>query len=51
MVLTCDRSGIPCLLIKTVSDGLTQGGQDFGAALAETSRICLEVTDRIIREL
>ena len=51
VVLTCDRSHIPCLLIKTVSDGLTQGGQDFGAALAQTSRICLEVADRIIREL
>ena len=51
VVLTCDRSGVPCLLIKTVSDGLTQGGEDFGEALARTSEICLEVADRIIREL
>ena len=51
VVLTCDRSGIPCLLIKTVSDGLTQGGEDFGTALAHTSALCLEVADRIIREL
>ncbi len=51
VVLTCDRAGVPCLLIKTVSDGLTQGGQDFGAALAETSALCLEVADKIIREL
>ena len=51
VVLTCDRSGVPCLLIKSVSDGLTQGGEDFGTALAATSELCLEVTDRIIREL
>ena len=51
VVLTCDRAGIPCLLIKTVSDGLTQGGEDFGTALQHTSELCLEVADRIIREL
>ena len=51
VVLTCDRSGVPCLLIKTVSDGLTQGGEDFGTALGHTSALCLEVADRIIREL
>ena len=51
VVLTCDRASIPCLLIKTVSDGLTQGGEDFGTALQHTSELCLEVADRIIREL
>ncbi len=51
VVLTCDRCGVPCLLIKTVSDGLTQGGEDFGTALAATSALCLETADRIIREL
>ncbi len=51
VVLTCDRAGVPCLLIKTVSDGLTQGGEDFGTALQHTSALCLEVADRIIREL
>ncbi len=51
VVLTCNRSQVPCLLIKTVSDGLTQGGEDFGTALAHTSELCLEVADRIIKEL
>ena len=51
IVLTCDRAEIPCLLIKTVSDGLTQGGEDFGTALGHTSALCLEVADKIIREL
>ena len=51
VVLTCNRAGVPCLLIKTVSDGLTQGGEDFGTALQHTSELCLEVADKIIREL
>ena len=51
VVLTCNRSGVPCLLIKTVSDGLMGGAEEFGAALARTSALCLEVADRIIREL
>ncbi len=51
VVLTCNRSGVPCLLIKTVSDGLMGGAEEFGVALARTSELCLEVTDRIIREL
>ena len=51
VVLTCNRSGVPCLLIKTVSDGLMGGAEDFGTALQHTSELCLEVADRIIREL
>ena len=51
IVLTCDRAGVPCLLIKTVSDGLLGGGEEFGAALQHTSELCLEVADKIIREL
>lgn len=51
VVLTCNRSGVPCLLIKTVSDGLLGGAEEFGVALARTSELCLEVADKIIREL
>lgn len=51
VVLTCRRSGVPCLLIKTVSDGLAGGAEEFGVALRHTSELCLEVADRIIREL
>ena len=51
VVLTCNRSGVPCLLIKTVSDGLMGGAEDFGTAVRHTSELCLAVADRIIREL
>jgi len=51
VVLTCNRAGVPCLLIKTVSDGLMGGAEDFATALAHTSELCLSVADTIIREL
>ena len=51
VVLTCNRCGIPCLVIKTVSDGITGGAEEFYAEVQRTSALCLEVTDRIIREL
>ena len=51
VVLTCDRQRIPCLLIKTVSDGITGGAEEFNRELGRSAGICLEIADRIIREL
>ena len=51
VVLTCHRSGVPCLLIKTVSDGIDGGGEEFYAEVRRSAELCLEITDRIIREL
>ena len=51
VVLTCTRCGVPCLLIKTVSDGITGGAEEFNRELERSSGICLEIADRIIREL
>ena len=51
VVLTCHRCGVPCLLIKTVSDSIDGGAEEFYAEVRRTSAICLEITDRIIRDL
>lgn len=51
IVLTCNRSGVPCLLIKTVSDGIEGGAEEFYAELERSASLCLAVADRIIREL
>ena len=51
VVLTCNRNKIPCLLIKTVSDSLTGGAKEFLTELQDTSAVCLEIADRLIREL
>lgn len=51
IVLTCRRAGVPCLAIKTVSDGITGGAEEFNRELARSSELCLAVTDAIIRSL
>lgn len=51
VVLTCSRRGVPCLLIKTVSDALSGGAEEFQRELERSATLCLEVADRIIREL
>lgn len=51
VVLTCNRSGVPCLLIKTVSDGIEGGAEEFNAELQRSAALCLAVADKIIRAL
>ena len=51
VVLTAKRCGVPCLLIKAVSDGITGGAEEFAREIGNSSKICLEVADRIIRSL
>ncbi len=51
VLLTCRRSGIPSLIIKAVSDGLTGGGKEYYEALQECADLALSVTDRVIRGL
>ena len=49
IALTCHRSKVPFLMIKTVSDGIEGGAEEFYAELQRTSAMCLDITDRIIR--
>lgn len=51
IVYTCRRNGVPCLLIKAVSDSLTGGGREFMTELSRVSGICFDVTDRVIKAL
>ncbi|MCR5089553.1 MAG: 5'-methylthioadenosine/S-adenosylhomocysteine nucleosidase [Oscillospiraceae bacterium] len=51
ILLCCHRCGVPCLMIKAVSDGLTGGGKEYYEALQESASLCLSVTDTIIRRL
>ena len=51
IVLTCDRCGVPCLLIKTVSDGITGGAEEFLKEISRSADICLEITDEIMAVL
>lgn len=51
IALTCRRAGVPFLLVKAVSDGLNGGAAEFHAELERCSALCLDLTDRIIREI
>lgn len=48
IVLTCNRNKVPCLLIKTVSDSISGGAEEFFSAVNESARICMEITHKII---
>lgn len=51
IVLTCNRCGVPCLLIKTVSDAVTGGAEEFRSQVGESAALCLEIADKLIRGL
>lgn len=51
IVLTCNRSRVPCLLIKAVSDSITGGAQEFWNTVGEAAAVCLEIADRIMEEV
>ena len=49
IVLTCERNGVDCLLIKAVADSLTGRGKEFFDALNDASDACFELVDKIIK--
>ena len=51
IALTCNRCGVPFLSVKTVSDSIDGGGDEFYRAVAGSSEICLEITENIIKGL
>ncbi|MGL5558118.1 MAG: 5'-methylthioadenosine/S-adenosylhomocysteine nucleosidase [Paraclostridium dentum] len=48
IILTCNKNKIPCLLIKTVSDSITGGVNEFKNSINESARICIEITNKIL---
>lgn len=48
IALTAMRAGVPCLVIKTVSDSVEGGAEEFGRELARSSAVCIDIADRII---
>ena len=48
IVLTCNRALVPCLLIKTVSDGLTGGAAEFQREMDRSAALALDLADKII---
>lgn len=51
VVITAERSGVPCLLLKAVSDSLVGGGKEFLKELDRVSQKCFDIVDDVIRAL
>ena len=51
IAMTCDRSGIPCLAIKTVSDAIDGGAEEFSKTVNDAADVCLRITDKILEEI
>ena len=51
IVLTCNRNKVPCLLIKTGSDSVEGGAEEFKNMIDESARICLELAAKIIEKI
>ena len=51
IVLTCEANSVPCLLLKAVSDGLSEGADEFYIELEKASDKCFSVLDKIIDEI
>lgn len=49
--LTCHRNHVPCLFIKAVSDSLTGDGKEYYQEYLRAASLCLDITDKIIRQL
>jgi len=49
--LTCRRNNVPCIFIKAVSDSLSGGGKEYYQEFLRCAANCLEITDKIIKNL
>ena len=48
IVITCNRNHVPCSLIKSVSDGVDEGGEAFERNVTSAAKVCVEVIARYI---
>ena len=51
ILLTCNRNGVPCLMIKAVSDAIEGGCEEFAAQVDRSAAICLDAAHRIIESM
>ncbi|MDD6795236.1 MAG: 5'-methylthioadenosine/S-adenosylhomocysteine nucleosidase [Clostridiaceae bacterium] len=51
IVLTCNKNKVPCLLIKTVSDSINGGVDEFNKSVNESAKICIRITNKILNNI
>jgi adenosylhomocysteine nucleosidase len=50
VVITAARAEVPCLVIKSVSDSVNGGPEEFEKMLESASAACIDVADKILSE-
>ena len=51
IVLICDRNSVPNLLIKTVSDSIRGGAEEFRSCVEKTADYCLAIADKVLNDI
>ena len=51
IVLTCNRNKVPCLLIKTVSDSITGGAEEFSREINRTAALSLDIAIKVMEKM
>ncbi|MCI6093895.1 MAG: 5'-methylthioadenosine nucleosidase, partial [Clostridium sp.] len=51
IALTCNRSSVPCLLIKAVSDAVEGGAEEFAREIDRCAELCLETLEGVVSGL
>ncbi len=51
ILLIADRANVPCLIIKTISDSITGGSEEYKKSFHESSQLCMEIIKKIISNL
>ena len=48
VILTCNKNGIPCTLIKAISDGVDEDEEAFENNVSEASKRCVELIQKLL---
>lgn len=51
ILLTCQMNDVPCIFIKTVSDAVSGGLDEFFVQFEQASMICFDIVDSIIEKI
>lgn len=51
IILICDLNRIPNLIIKTVSDSITGGAEEFHSNVEKAADICIKIVDNLLNDL
>lgn len=51
ILLTCQMNDVPCIFIKTVSDAVSGGLDEFFIQFEQASMICFDIVDSIIEKI